>query len=252
MPSISKPTFSESSFGFAVTEQMIRRHRWRLAGIPYFPWIDEEGLLGWDVNIPFWGLSYFLQFKRGEEFRYRTQPVCFRFPVYKPSRSQQHNILVDWAVSERLTYYCAPCFTSGSDLMHHSLGTTLLANTKFIPARELPRIGLSDNTQHFVTYTKVNSGAFRSKPIIINGIVSAESSLAAEDAGAGGEIDRERLVRIDREYLRGVRERLFGAAGDQEQLSAQVRAFDRRPFSVLRKLARAVLGVEWVIVPVRA
>src|SRR5687767_2210716 len=103
--------------------------------MPYFPWLHEEGFLGWDVGLSFWGIPLFLQFKRSECFQYRGAEPCFRFPVYKPRDSDQHNRLIAWARMEPETYYCSPCFTSGADLADHYLRQTLLRTSIAIPAR---------------------------------------------------------------------------------------------------------------------
>jgi hypothetical protein len=59
--------------------------------MPYFPWIDEDGLLGWDVHVPFWGHSLFPRFKRTELFKYRGEAPSYRFP--STSRPNQTNTI---------------------------------------------------------------------------------------------------------------------------------------------------------------
>ena len=55
--------YSEFSFGYAFTENLIRSTSSGAAIAPYFPNLRDEGSLGYDVDIRLPGRPLFLQFK---------------------------------------------------------------------------------------------------------------------------------------------------------------------------------------------
>lgn len=252
MPVLAEPSYSESSFAFAVTYSLVSGWWDDLAGIPYFPWIDEEGLLGWDVSVPFWGLSLFLQFKRAQAFQYRgSLGPCFRFKVYKPSRSNQHNQLRAWATTEPSTFYCAPNFTSGQELTDCYLSRTLLQRSIAIPVASLPSIRTSDHRQHFVTYTGLGPGSFRSRGQPFEGIVSLQD-ITAERLRDARATSIGNWQRFDDDYLDKIEARIDELEGEQtvaraRPASSETRALPR--LATLRARLRGQLGLEWLVLP---
>jgi hypothetical protein len=85
-----KPTdISEFSYGYAVTESLVRQVRYPLQAAPIFPSLIAEGRSGgYDVAIPFSGFPLFLQFKLSDLMVSRTaietkarllEPEFYRF-----------------------------------------------------------------------------------------------------------------------------------------------------------------------------
>ena len=246
MPTLAKPEFSELSFAFALTHEFAQRHRWRLASALYFPTLEEESILGWDAGIEFWGLSFFIQFKRAELFQYRKQAPCYRFPIYKPRKSAQHNLLIQWSQRERLTFYCAPCFTTRDELTSCALDGRMTRSSKFVPARTLPRLAPTDNAQHYITFTESDTAQFRSKPVDVEGVRSANYYLGGDssrlmNADSGASL-------IDSRYFQRLNQALDEIGGDSNQSADRSgNTFDRDPVGTLRARLRSILEVEWFL-----
>ena len=58
--------YSEFSFGYAFTENLVRRSAKRPAAAPRFPNLQDEAQLGFDVEVSFGAAPLFLQFKLPE------------------------------------------------------------------------------------------------------------------------------------------------------------------------------------------
>ncbi|MFA4939278.1 hypothetical protein [Brevundimonas sp.] len=117
-----KPTISEFSYGFALTNELVG---WGdLAAAPVFPSLIEEGQAGggYDVKLDRPGLPLFLQFKRSDfmtrrsarEYRAVTRQggtlavPYYRFAVTEEVVSRQHEMLLD--VAPNFVFYAAPRF----------------------------------------------------------------------------------------------------------------------------------------------
>ena len=97
--------FSESSFAFAFVQQLCNRWRQHIIGFPEFPSQISEGRPGggYDARLESEnGFIYLMQFKRCEYMKWKTAresacitPPYFRFQVYGPKRSHQHQLLID-------------------------------------------------------------------------------------------------------------------------------------------------------------
>jgi hypothetical protein len=98
--------YSEFSFGYAFTENLIRSSLAAPTGAPIFPNLVQEAKLGYDVNINLPGLPLFLQYKlpvlmtrntAAEISKYNipglTTPF-FRMPLMRRDLSQQHQRLI--------------------------------------------------------------------------------------------------------------------------------------------------------------
>jgi len=59
------PAFSEFTFGYALTDNLVNRVLSGVRGVPLFPSLNEEGQadVGYDVKIPRFSRPLFLQFK---------------------------------------------------------------------------------------------------------------------------------------------------------------------------------------------
>ena len=79
-----KVGFTEFSFGYALTENVIRSSPTAPVGAPVFPNLIQEGVLGYDIRINFPAAPLFLQFKLPEVMRRGTafETAQWRCPVY--------------------------------------------------------------------------------------------------------------------------------------------------------------------------
>jgi hypothetical protein len=67
-----KVGYTEFSFGYAFTENLIRSSSTAPVGAPVFPNLIQEGMSGFDIRINFPGAPLFLQYKLPELMRRGT------------------------------------------------------------------------------------------------------------------------------------------------------------------------------------
>lgn len=171
-----KPDISEFSYGYALTEELINRSRYRLSitAAPLFPSLLEEGRSGggYDVHIPFVGWPIFLQFKLSHCMVYRSafesQKGCLTPPFYRmhlrPLRhSQQHNLLLALEAKKYFVYYAAPLFHLPAELNNAYLTSSVISKSKFIKPSIIGR--LPDNNDHHVAFKNGSPSFFCSEPI---------------------------------------------------------------------------------------
>lgn len=125
------PDISEFSFGFAFTTELTVRYPITLTGAPRFPTQVEEGKKGgYDVEIPRFGMPFFIQFKRTEKMvrssAWPSQivgiPHC-RMHLRPRRHSKQHQLLLDLGNAGQDVYYAAPDSTYTVNLMNFILIT---------------------------------------------------------------------------------------------------------------------------------
>jgi hypothetical protein len=99
--------YTEFSFGYAFTENLIRSTSVAPQGAPIFPNLIQEAQLGYDVNINLPGLPLFFQYKLAELMRRGTafeiskhhsaglSIPFFRMPVMRRDLSDQHQLLIN-------------------------------------------------------------------------------------------------------------------------------------------------------------
>jgi len=117
-----KVGYTEFSFGYAFTENLIRGSATAPVGAPVFPNLVQEATLGYDVRIDFPAVPLFFQYKLPELMtRARAFEIAsglclgltldfFRTALMRRDVSDQHRRLLAW---ERRypgqVYYAAPC-----------------------------------------------------------------------------------------------------------------------------------------------
>src|SRR6267142_405028 len=92
--------YTEFSFGYAFTENLIRSSAVGPVGAPVFPNLIQEARLGYDIKIDFPAVPLFFQFKLPELMKRKsanrpsgfTVPF-FRMPVMRRDISDQHKRL---------------------------------------------------------------------------------------------------------------------------------------------------------------
>ena len=117
--------YTEFSFGYAFTENLIRSSPKAPNGAPVFPNLVQEATLGYDVNINLPGLPFFFQYKLPELMKRNTAAEIsthklsnlsipfFRMPLMRRDLSQQHQRLIEWEKKFPGTVlYATPCLHS--------------------------------------------------------------------------------------------------------------------------------------------
>jgi len=122
------PFFSEFSFGYAVTEDLVRAAGAAGSGItiaPVFPSLIEEGKRGFDMMLDRAGIPLFLQFKLAHLLQYKSAgeykaghfvPPFYRMQLRCKGPQNQHSLLLQLERDGHEVYYVAPAFHLKKDL----------------------------------------------------------------------------------------------------------------------------------------
>src|SRR5690606_33762760 len=140
--------FSEFSYGFALTHELVISAGGLLAGAPELPSLPAEGGSGggYDVNLPIRGFPLFLQFKVSEymvrasaaEWKRFGRPY-FRFQLHPLRHSQQHHLLLALEADGNFAYYAAPVFYRAQDLNEAFRRRAVVHNTVFVRPSDIGR-----------------------------------------------------------------------------------------------------------------
>lgn len=164
------PDFSEFSYGYAITEEIVASLKALVIGAPVFPSLYEEGKKGggYDLKVPLRGKPVFLQFKLSDYLRKRSareyQKGLLDVPYYRmhlrPLRhSDQHNLLLDLEASGETVFYIAPEFHLPQELNDFYLRKVVVRHSAaFSPADIGP---LPDDEAHYVAFERGAPTGFR-------------------------------------------------------------------------------------------
>lgn len=201
-----KPDFSEFSYGYAVTEELIHKHPGSLVAAPAFPSLIEEGQSGgYDVNIPLLGTPVFLQFKLSDYLE-RTSAKenrdgvlsvpYYRMHLRATRYSAQHNLLMSLEAKGEAVFYMAPQFHLPEKLNMHYLNKSVIKNSiAFSPLDIGP---LPTDGPHYVVFRSDMGYGFR----------CSEDPIGVREVGL-----RDGLLPAMKE--RGVASRTLGTKGFQ-------------------------------------
>ncbi len=176
------PEFSEFSFGFALTENLMNgSYLPGVRGAPTFPNLYSEGKAGggYDVEIPAKGVPLFLQFKIPQVVTKSTKkrPAGFALPYYRMHLlrrkfSLQHQSLLTHAKQRRLVFYSAPLFHTTNNLNSYYDRREVPKNCAFFRPQQ---IGPLDDAAHYVAYEKPSKvGWLFSDPVQLEGGIDFE------------------------------------------------------------------------------
>jgi hypothetical protein len=159
-------TFSEFSYGYALTEEIASGKLGPLIGFPIFPSPYREGRHGggYDIQLPLLGAPLFLQFKLSH-YLWRSNArewANFAGPYYRmylrPLRhSRQHSLLVDLARKQEV-YYVAPEFYKASELNDAYTNKNVFERSVFFNPLDIGN--LPDDDVHYVVFNRSNSVAY--------------------------------------------------------------------------------------------
>jgi hypothetical protein len=156
-----KPGISEFSFGYAVTEEIVRQQRHVMVGAPVFPSLYDEGRPGggYDLLLRRVGFPLMLQFKLTQkmvkksamEIKAHGLFTCpfYRIPLMPKKLSDQHDLLLSLDDGSNEVYYAAPLFNTQNELNNYYTAHTVLKNCIFIKPNTIGP--LSDDGDHHVS-----------------------------------------------------------------------------------------------------
>lgn len=164
------PDFSEFSYGYAVTEELVASLKASVIAAPVFPSLYDEGKIGggYDVKIPLAGKPIFLQFKlsdylertNSKEHRDGVLTVPYYRMYLRPTKhSDQHNLLLDLEASGESVFYIAPEFHLPSELNDFYLRNVVVANSAAFSPRDIGP--LPDDEEHYVVFERGTTTGYR-------------------------------------------------------------------------------------------
>ena len=171
-----KPDISEFSYGYAITDDLIRWVGMPISAAPAFPSLLEEGRPGggYDLRLEFLGIPLFLQFKLSDHMTTsRTKEFSrglFRAPFYRmhlrPLRhSLQHNLMLALEMSGNQVFYAAPLFHQAEELNRAYLNHEVVRRSVFIRPSDIGP--LPDNEGHHVSFQASGEAYLLSEPVVI-------------------------------------------------------------------------------------
>lgn len=171
-----KVGYTEFSYGYAFTENLIRSSAAAPAGAPVFPNLVQEATLGYDVHIDLPGKPQFFQFKLPEHMKRNnvfefTSYVCpklsapfFRIALMRRDLSDQHKHLLDLETTyPDAVFYVAP-HLSGTHQFNNSYNKAEVAkDSVYISPQDIG--ALPDDKVHTIAYkANLNVAYFCSEP----------------------------------------------------------------------------------------
>lgn len=255
-----KAEFSEFSFGFAFTYELISA----LPGIsaaPLFPSLRAEAKLGYDVKLDFPGLPLFFQFKLSDCLvRNNALYWCnygapyFRIQITSLKISEQHNILKDLKRqrNDYDVFYAAPLFYTMDDFNRLYLENCVSTESIWLPLESVPY--LQDQEDHCITFTTNHDPAWHTDEQNLEG-EKLEGDFAAESylSTIRTRFEQDRLRRMNREYFEELKSDLLRVLAEREvQVPANFRSrSDQSDLSELigdiRYLLTTYLSLEMVV-----
>ncbi len=189
-----KATFSEFSYGYAITEELASGSLGSLVGSPVFPSLRQEGSSGgYDVHLPIEGGPLFLQFKLSN---YLSMAVAkewevFGSPYYRMYircllYTQQHRLLLDCQGQGNEVFYVAPAFHRDEELNAAYLARTVSYDSIFVRPSDIGDI--EDFDEHYVVFPRGGLPAYFSSSV----------SKKLENVYSGKEFVKYQLSRIER------------------------------------------------------
>ncbi len=168
-----RPTISEFSYGYAVTDELIHGNGFSLTAAPVFPSLYREGQPGggYDVMLERPGLPLFIQFKLSDcmvsNHAREAQQGLLRVPYYRmhlrPARhSNQHLMLLQLEESGEEVYYYAPAFHTQQELNRFFLEHHILDNSLRMRPSEIGE--LPDQEEHYLAFQLHGPYIFHSEP----------------------------------------------------------------------------------------
>jgi len=178
-----KPDISEFSYGYALTEDLIRWSHSPVTAAPVFPSLIEEGRPGggYDVRIDRSGTPLFVQFKLTDCMVRRNARECaeglltppfYRMHLRPLRHSRQHELLLDLESNGNDVFYAAPTFHTPSELNTAYLQHEVVSRSRFIQPSAIGH--LPDDGAHHVAFGEDFHGWFLSRPVPLKKIFSGE------------------------------------------------------------------------------
>jgi hypothetical protein len=180
-----KPTISEFSYGYALTDELVHWHGLPITAAPVFPSLYEEGKKGggYDVKLEKSGIPLFLQFKlshcmvRNTAMEVQrgaiTSTPFYRMHIWSKKRSAQHEMLLDLESGGNEVYYSAPAFHEPYELNDAYINHVVKERSLWIKPSTVG--SFTDEIEHHVSFRLPSLVYICSEPRRIEGSGSFEN-----------------------------------------------------------------------------
>lgn len=170
---VLKPNISEFSYGYALTEELVKGLGTNITAAPVFPSLYQEGQKGggWDVKLQKGGIPLFIQFKLSHYLKtaganerksgHFTRPY-YRMYLRPIKHSRQHELLMDLEQEGNEVYYSAPGFHEPDELNDAYLKKQVKNRSIWIKPSDIGVI--KDDAKHYVAFQLPKKWYFCSKP----------------------------------------------------------------------------------------
>jgi len=154
-----EPTFSEFSYGYAITEELATGILGTIHGHPIFPSLKQEGQIGggYDVKFPLYGSALYLQFKRSHFMKrvycenfYLFHNAYYRMYLMRSKYSIQHELLIHLELSGNDVFYIAPEFYTDDELTEFYTNKTVYVHSAMFSPSDVGHLPNDDS--HYVAF----------------------------------------------------------------------------------------------------
>lgn len=270
--------YTEFSYGYAFTENLIRSSPTGPATAPMFPNLVQEAKLGYDVRVDLPGAPLYFQFKlptlltrdTAREIVDRLAGLSvnfFRMPLMRKDKSDQHKHLIDLERRRpNAVFYASPLMETVDDFNRAYAAAAVHAESAYFSPIDIGP--LPDSAEHSVSYKRSSAIAWRcSEPRKVTQLRFSDVIAKAQDDLSKRDGERlEDSVRKIREEVDPLlpRELLSAEPGIRERVAARegARAAEISPSErtravtidllVARELVRVGLGLEMIIAQPRS
>lgn len=210
-----KPNISEFSYGYALTEELVKGFGSKITSAPVFPSLYQEGKKGggWDVELKKGGIPLFIQFKLAHYLKNANAKERisghFSTPYYRMhlrpiNHSKQHELLLDLERSGNEVYYSAPAFHEPKELNDAYLKNKVKNRSIWIKPTDINDI--TDTKEHYVAFQLPSTWYFCSQPKSIERNLSfsvfQENIVKALSQKRESDLTRESLTELAKELER--------------------------------------------------
>jgi hypothetical protein len=250
------PHFSEFSYAYAVTEDLVVAQGTQIIAAPVFPSLIEEGQYGFDVMISRPGFPLFLQFKLAHYIQRRNatetkmsllQPPFYRMHLRSTAISNQHAALLALERAGNEVFYTAPAFHLREDFNEaYRLRQVWVRSFQIRPTQ----IGELDINEHHVAFKQPGAWHVLSEENRTSGTsVDPRRLLGAfqERVRATESPVRDQITDVDHHVLRAFRE-LKGEFPEWRGIDADLIEKEMTPLSRISYLARQFFDCQFFIV----
>ena len=262
-----KSSFSELSYAFALTENLVNALGLPMLSAPSFPSTAAEGKkgAGHDLKLSYPGMSLFLQFKlshcmsygSAKEFKSgkfqqlvggKKEPV-YRMYLHPLSKSRQTSLMLKLEKRHGLVYYVAPLFHLPDDLSKYYFKREVALQSRFLRPSVIKK--MPDQLEHFVSFRDVGkSWRFSDAPEELVSVETQEQVIAQLRQRIQQRVSVQEIIDKSLEAMLGAIEEDLAerdvASGQEHDELQQLRSLDMSALSKAEFVARTYFDAQFL------